>query len=185
MAAITLEELGLTQQDLQERVVQAVAAELLESVSFDEDDNEYRHKSSLRQQLDKVLQERIDAAVAALADDVCADALPEFLTKFVLHPTNSYGERRGEDIPFAEYITSRADEYLGEKVRDDGQKSDSYRNDKPLRTRLLWLVDEKLHASIDAAVKNALEGANNDLAARMQSAVVEAVGAVAASVKAG
>ena len=59
-----LEELGFTQEELQQKVIETICDRLLNTTTADEDGEPFIRPSTLQTKLDAVIKERIDVAVA-------------------------------------------------------------------------------------------------------------------------
>jgi hypothetical protein len=165
-AAITLESLGFTQDELRERVVESVVDRLMQRVYFDEDGEPAYGQSGLKQELEKAVKARIDAAVNALADKHILPNVTAYLENMCLQQTNQWGEAKGEKLTFVEYLVKRAEYYMQEQVDSSGKskaENDSYGwNGK--QTRITHLIHQHLHYSIETAMKDALNVALGSVA---------------------
>lgn len=65
---IDFEALGLTKEDLQERLIETLADRMLKSKGWDSDGDEISLPSSLRSQLEALITKRMDRAVQAAFD---------------------------------------------------------------------------------------------------------------------
>lgn len=175
--SIDLELLGITQEELQQRVVERIANALIvaQRETYDEDGEPVtlRNPSQFQHAVMGMLKEKIDETVAAIADREVMPKVGALIENFVIQKTNSYGEKRGEPVTFIEYLTSRADEYLRETVDSDGHTKDeargSYYGGKT--TRIAFMIDKHLHYHINAAMTKALETANSAIVGGIEQAV--------------
>jgi len=107
------------------------------------------------------LQERVQASMETVVvkhcDDVVGPILEKGVQDFVIQRTNRFGETKGADITFTEYITSLAKEWLQRSVDYQGNpvERESYRNEKA-QSRLTHLLNEHLHRRIGTAMKDAV-----------------------------
>ena len=176
---IDLDVLGMTQEELADRVVQRICDTVLEAVSTDEDEQEYTHASVWREALDELVTDRIDAKVEEMAAREVLPAVGEIIENLVLQSTTAWGERRGEPVTFIEYLIQRAEAYLKEEVTGDGKKPDSYSQSK--QKRISWMIDQHLHYSIEKAMKQALAEANSNIVAGLEETVKMKLAEIAAA----
>ena len=163
---MNLEELGLTKEEAQERVINHICDRLLLVVGFDDEGEEYgfNRPSTLAQKLDAKIKQRIDEGVAALAEKHILPNAVAYLEKLTLQSTNKWGEVKGQKLTFIEYLTERAEAYLTEVVSFQGKtkEEDGY-NFKGAQTRLTYIVNQHLQYSIETAMKKAVVEANKGL----------------------
>lgn len=184
MSAITLESLGFSQQELQERVVEKLCEQVLRSVGYDEDGDEIDVDSKLSQTIEKRVKAHIDATINGLAEKHVLPNVATYIENLTLQATNKWGERRGEKVTFIEYLTQRAEAYMQEEVNYEGKPkgTDSY-SWHGTQTRLTHMVNQHLHYSIETAMKNALQIANSAIAKGIEETVKIKLGEVTASLK--
>lgn len=170
----TLKMLGLTTDELTNRLIDKCVEQLLTGVSFDEEGDEWRSKSTLAHKLDERIKQHIDAAVATLADKHVLPKVSEYIEGLTLQTTNQWGEKRGQSVSFIEYLTVRADAYMREEVNYDGKSKaetgDNY-GFKVSGTRVASLINKHLNYSIESAMKAALANANSSIALGLEGAV--------------
>ena len=150
---INLEALGITSEELTDRIVESAVQRILE---FEGDVG-----GRIWQRLHQELESSIDAAVEKIGNEQL-DALVQSLVEGItLQQTNKWGEEKGESVTFIEYLTQRAETYMQELVDFDGKKPDYH--SRGSQTRITHLVERHLHYSIDSAVKAALKDVNSQL----------------------
>jgi len=167
--ALDLKELGLTQEELQERVVERICDTLLDGTGTDDYGEEHADLSPWRERLDGLVRQRIDAKVEEMA---CREVLPrvgEMIEGLVLHRTNEWGEKKGGHLTFIEYLVQRAEAYLREPVTRDGKRPDSYSG--ATQERIAHMVDQHLHDAIEKAMKEAVRTANDAIVAGLAETV--------------
>lgn len=187
---LTIEQLGFTKEELQERVVARICAQLLEATGYNpESDREFTAESVFRRALDAQVQEKIDATISALAEKHVLPNVASYIENLTLQETNKWGERRGTPVTFVEYLVQRAEAYMLEEVDWDGKTKsdrDSY-SWKKQGTRITHLIHQHLHFHIELAMKEALKVANGALAKGIQETVeaklAEIVGGIKAKVE--
>lgn len=161
--ALELAEIGLDQEALQERVVAAIVDRLLTTGSVDDEGDCYYRGSAFKNQLDKLIEERINATVAALAEKHVLPNVTSYIENLLLTETNKWGEKKGKAVTFIEYLVQRADAYMREQVDFDG-KSKEEKNDygqwSGKQTRITHLVHKHLQYSIESAMQQVMKDAN-------------------------
>lgn len=117
-----LESIGLTQEELQNRVVSAIVGRLLTTSAFDwEEDCEYPTNSQFSRKLTEGIQAAIDAKFESL---VASNIVPVIATKvdeLVIQRTNLWGEKKGAPVTFLEYLIERADQVMAEPLDKQGR----------------------------------------------------------------
>lgn len=169
---IDLEMLGLTKEELQARVIDGICSRLLEEIVPDSEDGERQQATRLENQLEKIIKERTDEAVATIADKYIIPNATQYLETLCLQETNKWGEKRGEKLSFIEYLVKRAEAYLTEEVNYEGKikGQNSYSWSKS-GTRVSYLVNQHLQYSIETAMKQAVAGANQVIVGGLEQAV--------------
>jgi predicted metal-dependent hydrolase len=185
MSAITLESLGFSQEELQERVVGRLCEQVLQSTGYDEDGDEYSVDSKLAKTLERRVKEHVDATINAMAEKHVLPNVSTYIENLTLQTTNRWGERQGKPVTFIEYLTQRAEAYMQEEVDFQGKPkgADSY-SWKGTQTRLTHMVHQHLHYSIESAMKDALQIANSAIATGIQETVKRKLAEVSAALKA-
>lgn len=180
----TLELIGMSKEQLQERLVERVARSVLETVYIEDVDDEYddedeltsrrhRTKSTFARELEEHVRKSIDAAVNKIAEERVLPNVTELIESTVLQRTNEWGEKVAEPITFVEYLAQRADAWLREKVNYEGktkQQVSSY-SFSASGTRIEFLIDKHLQHSIKSAMVQALRGLNESVTEGLAEAV--------------
>jgi hypothetical protein len=164
---LDLKMLGITQEDLQQRVVEAIVERTLNDRQWSEYHEEAESTpSSMKLAIEKNLRARIDAGIAAIAEKHVLPNVAEYLEGFCLQETNQWGEKKkGAPVTFIEYLVAKANEYMGEQVDYSGKtKGDGDYNWRGKQTRVTFLVNQHLQNNIEAAMKQALGDINQSIA---------------------
>lgn len=166
---ITLESLGFTKKQLQERVIETAVERLLTGVSYDEDGNTQSVDTKLYGKLQTLIKERIDETIRIFAEKNVLPKVTEYIETLILQKTNSWGEKEGKPFTFIEYLISRSENYMLEQVDSDGRSEAECRDGGKSwygskTNRITFLVNKNLHDNIETAMKNALVIANNSIA---------------------
>lgn len=169
---IDLAELGITKEDLQERVIEKMADNLLSDYGCDEDGEPSRSHSSLRKNLDDKITECIDKSVEQIAEKHVLPKVAQLMEAVILQKTNQWGEKQGKPTTFIEYLIERADFYMTEEVDEQGKtrKESSY-NFNPRQTRISHLIEKHLHYSIEKSMKAILQDGNKTLVKSIEETV--------------
>jgi hypothetical protein len=168
-----LQSIGLTQEELQSRVVAAITDQILTARFSDEDGNEQERQSKFKEELKKQAKDAIDAKVREIGEKYVIPQISEMVESISLEETNRWGEKTGKgSMTFIEYLTKKAEEYVQEPVNHDGKSksADNY-NWSPKSTRIVYLINNHLQFSIQTAMKNALDTANKSIVGGLEAAV--------------
>lgn len=184
----TLQTLGFSIEQLQQRVVDQICDTLLSCRHEDEDgESSFYGSSEFKRKLDAEIKKRIDETINALAEKHVLPNVAEYIENLTIQQTNEWGEKRGESITFIEYLTKRAQAYMQEKVNHEGKTKDengSYSwNAK--QTRITHLVEKHLHFSIEKAMKESLSIATGEIAKGIHETTRLKLNEIAASLKVG
>lgn len=186
---ITLESLGLTQADLQERIVERCADQLLSGKEYDEDGNVEFADTKFKRELEERVRQHASKAITALFDTHVAPKVTDFIETLTLQETNKWGEKTGKPVTFIEYLVSRADAYIREDVNHDGKSKeenrDSYSGWSKSTTRIAYMINRHLQYSIQMMVEGALKEANKSFAGGIEQALKTQLAVVLDKVKVG
>ena len=175
---ISLESLGLTTEQMQDRLIEAMIDRFLTSRVSDEDGEPVVVASRFKDAVQKAIAERVDASVERLIAPALEGGVGSYLSTFRIQHTSIYGEPKREPETITEYIVRRANEYLTEGVdwqgrtKEDVRKSgSSYGSHRSETTRVAFLIDKRLNEEIAQAMKQALASANDAITNGLKSAV--------------
>lgn len=172
MNEITLESLGLTRDDICDRVVDRLCGEL---GSYEDFEGQVQGK----------VREAVDAAVSKMADEHILPNVHQYLENLCLQETNRWGEAKGKPVTFIEYLVQRAEAWMTEKVDYQGKaktERDSY-SWRENGTRVEFMIHEHLQYSISTAMKQALADANKTIVGGLQEAVKVKLNEIARKLK--
>lgn len=185
--ALTLESLGLSQEEITTRVVDRMVDRLLTAYDYDEDGKE---APSGPTKFMTALQQQVKAKVDQAIEDIAAkNVLPNvagYVETLCMQETNKWGEKTGKAQTFTEYLVARAEKYLTEEVNYEGQSQAEARDSygwRKSQTRVSHLVHKHLQYSIDTAMKAALANANSAIVGGLEQAVKIKLNEVAAALK--
>jgi hypothetical protein len=177
MTTVNLEALGISKEELTNKLLDRLVEDFTTEPAWDHEDGaEYRKRSTMSEQITKQIKAHIDAEVQRLGDQHVLPRVTEIIEGLVIQTTNSYGEKRGEPVTFIEYLISAADAYMREDVDYNGKPRarDSYNWSKH-STRITYMVDKHLQYSIEIAMKKALADANSAIVGGLEAAVKHAL----------
>lgn len=184
MTALTLEALGLTSQEITDRIVDRYVEQLRLTMTTDEDGDPVAHASAFDRAMQKRIADRIDAEVTRLAEAHVLPKIPSMVENLTLQETTRWGAPVGEPVSFIDYLVKKAEEFITEKVdfqgRAKGQDSFSWNG---TQTRISHMVHQHLHYEIEKAMKQALANANAVIVGGLEQAVKTKLAEVAASLK--
>lgn len=182
---MNLADLGFTKEELQQRVVEHIAAQVMQGNFHDEDGEEFKADSVFARNLQAEVQKKIDATITALAEKHVLPNVSAYIENLTLQTTNKWGEKVGKPVSFIEYLTQRAEAYMQEKVNFEGktQEENGSFSWNGTQTRITHLIHQHLHYSIDTAMKAALKDANGHIVKGIEEAVKIKLGEVLAALK--
>jgi hypothetical protein len=144
-----LQTIGLTQDDLKDRIIDQACEELLRGKGADED----RFESTLARALGSKIEKRIAATADAFVDKTVGPHVAKYIDQTLLQPTDNWGNNKGTPKTFAEYVIERFNAYLKERVTPSGQTA-GYRENTVERGA--WLVTQHISAAIDKIIKDSI-----------------------------
>lgn len=172
-----LKDLGLTQEQITEAVVNKISSDLLQKPikGIDEDTGEEYddYENTLYyQELRKQIKAKIDTTIETIIDKSVLPNAEKQINNIILQPTNRWGESKGEPLSFVEYLTKRAEEFMLEDVNFQGKtkKQESYSWQKN-GTRIEYMIHCYLQYHIESWAKKALTEANKTIIDGLQKAV--------------
>jgi len=181
---LTLEQLGLSQDDLAAKLVDRIAENLLTSLDYDEEGGEWRSKSPFAKKLDKMIKDRLDVIINDMAGKHVLPVVNELVENITLQETNKWGEKRGTPVSFKEYLVQRAEAWMTEQVNFEGKPkgTDSY-SWSPHGTRVSHMIHKHLEYEIGTAMKGAMQNATTSIAKGLHDAVKIQINEVASRLR--
>lgn len=183
----SLEALGITKEDLTDRIVDKAVDDLLNSTGFDpESDSETRYESRFKKEIQTRIQQAVDTKIAALAAEHLIPRIGQMIEAANLQKTNAYGEKKGEPMSFIEYIAARAQAYMSEDVdinaKSKDESGDSY-HWRSCGPRLTVLMRNYIRDTLETHAKAAITDVNKVIAKNMEKAARDAITSAAAALK--
>lgn len=187
----TLEALGVSPEELGNRIVNQAVEALLSSTGFNPDtEEETRYESRFKREIEARIQKAVDEKIAALAAVHLLPRVGEMIEQADMRKTNNYGEPKGPSLTFKEYIASRAESYMSEDVNNEGYSQEEYtakgrygsdwRKSGP---RLMVLMKNYIHSHLEDHAKAAVNDVNKAIAKGLSAAAQQAITAAANSIK--
>jgi len=183
----TLEALGISKEDLAQRVIEQCVESLLNSTGFNpETDEETRYASRFKREIEARLMKAVDDKIAALAAVHIVPRVGEMIEQANMGKTNGYGEAKSPPMTFKEYIAYRAESYMSENVNTRGlskaEDGDSY-NWKSEGPRLTVLMRRYIRDTLETHAKAAMTDVNKVIAKNIEKAALSAITSAAAAMK--
>lgn len=185
MPELTLESLGLDQDKLADKLVDRLAQNMLTSIGYDEDGDDWFGTSPFAKKLNDMVKARLDRVVSELADKHVLPRVNEMVEGLVLQQTNQWGEKVGKTVTFIEYLTQRADMWMREEVNYEGKvkgENGSFSWNKK-GTRVEFLIDKHLQYNIERAMLAAVGEAHKSITEGLKEAVNIKLGQIAVQLK--
>jgi len=172
--SITIQDLGLTKEELTNRVIDKIVSQIMEDSFPDlETDYERFQDSQFAKKLSKQVEEKINQTIAIIADKHILPNAAEYIENVTFQRTNEWGEKKGDGVTFKEYLAHSAQNYLSEKVDYDGKskpESGGY-SWSGKQTRITHLVHKHLQYTIESIMKDAVKSANESIVGGIEAAV--------------
>lgn len=168
----TCEQIGITQEELQERVVDGLVERILGQPVEDDEGRVLRR--TVMDEAEKRATEAINAKVDAIAAAHILPRIEAMIEGLVLQQTNKWGEKTGEPLTFVEYLIERAEQFIKAPVDFEGKAKDEkgYGGSwKPSTSRVAFMIERHLQYSIETALETVLKDANSKLAEGIEQAV--------------
>jgi hypothetical protein len=178
---ITLESLGFTKEDLQERVVENLCEQVLHSKGCDEDGGTTTFESTLARQLGDKIEKKLSAIADAFCEQKVGPRVLEYINQTLLTPTDRWGQQKSAPLTFAEYVTNRIDMYLKEKVDLRGSAA-GYSSDSKTE-RGAWLVWQGITAAVNDIIKGSVSQALDTIKGGIEAEIKTSLAKTFATVK--
>lgn len=172
MTELTLEALGFTKEELQQRVIDQLCEQIFESKTFDEYGDDVTVPSSFSKRINERVATHVTEQINAIAEKHVLPSVTTYIETLCLQETNKWGEKTGKKKTFIEYLVERADAYIREDVNYEGKSKgeNSYSWSKNT-TRITYLINKHLQYSIHTAMTAALKTANEAIVGGIEKAV--------------
>ena len=159
-------ELGISQEELREQIINRAAERLVEH---------FVHEDDARAAMDSIVRDATKAVVEQVASETVEPLVQGQIEEIALQRTNQWGEAQGEAVTFTEYLVQRAERYMVEPVNYKGETKAEARgmgwNHRDTQARLAYMIDKHLQYSIKTAVEDALKNLNTALGQSLANTV--------------
>ena len=182
----TLEALGISPEDLGNRIVDQCVEALLNSTGFNPDtEEETRYESRFKREIEARIQKAVDEKIATLAAVHLIPKVGEMIEMADMRKTNAYGEAKTPPMTFKEYIAHRAEEYMSEAVNIRGLSNaeDNNYQWQAAGPRLTILMRIYIRETLEKHAKAAITDVNKVIAKNIETAARDAINAAASSLK--
>lgn len=186
MTAITIEALGLSRDELAERILDKAVSEMLSMQTYDEDGEPFGSKNTaFANALQAKIKQRIDTAIDEIAAKNVLPNVGAYVESLVLQETTKWGAKVGQPVTFIEYLVQRAEAYMTEHVNYEGRsKSEAGGYSwSASQTRVAHMIHKHLHYEIESAMKQALADVNKSVAKGLHETVRISLNEAAAKLK--
>ena len=182
----TLEALGISPEDLGNRIVDQCVEALLNSTGFNPDtEEETRYESRFKREIEARIQKAVDEKIATLAAVHLIPKVGEMIEMTDMHKTNAYNEAKTPPMTFKEYIAHRAEEYMSEAVNIRGlsKAEDNNYQWQVAGPRLTILMRIYIRETLEKHAKAAITDVNKVIAKNIETAARDAITAAASALK--
>jgi len=181
-------DLGLTQEQLQERVIERMCEMVMSQEQSDDGDYHYVTNSAFSKALHEKLKEGIEADVTRLANVHVLPHVTQFIEDLQFQRTSKWGEADGKPFSFTEYLVERAKAYMAEEVDHNGKvrpnRGDYSHNSWSAESgRLAYLMDKRLRHEIASAIKQILGAANETVVESIKTTIEAQVKQIVGKIK--
>ena len=152
-----LQEFGFTKEEIEQKVVEKIANDLLTEYFYDSETGQEPRATHLAAKFHEIIKKYVDRQLNKLAEEYIVPHVRELIEGVALQATNQWGEKVGSPKTFIEYLTESAQAYLQQPVDFQGKPLESGGYRSQTQTRLVHLVHEHFHYSIENAMKDAVE----------------------------
>lgn len=187
----TLKALGISPEELGQRIVDQAVEALLNTTGFNPDTEEETHyESRFKREIEARVQKVVDQKIAALAAVHIIPRVGEMIEQADMRRTNGYGEAKSPPMTFKEYIAYRAEVYMTEDVDYHGKskadleaRNESTYNWRSCGPRLTVLMRNYIRDSLEKQATAAITDVNKVIAKNIEQAARDAITAAAGALK--
>lgn len=182
----TLESLGVSVEELTQRIVDQAVEQLLSYTGFDEDgEPSGTYATKFKKKIEEKIMEAVNSKIAAIAEEHLIPRVGEMIEQADMRQTNRYGEPVTPKLTFKEFIAQRAESYMSEDVDYHGKSKTesgdySWRSSGP---RLTVLMQSYIRQTLEDHAKGAVSDVNKVIAKNIEKAAVDAIKQAADNLK--
>lgn len=181
-----LEALGISRDDIIEKVIERCVDAIMNTKYYDAEDGEpYSARNDVEKRITELCKKRVDERVQEIAEAHILPNVSERIESICLQETTKWGEKVGKPLTFIEYLVHRADTYLTEPVSYDGKsKSEAGGYSwSGTQSRITYMIHHHLQYSISTAMKDAVSHVNAALSKGLQETVRLQINEIVSSLK--
>jgi hypothetical protein len=182
MNPIDLKSIGITEEELQQRVVDAIVNRMLSSTAFNYDEGQsFTTASPVYRKIQESIKSAIDAKFDMFFESHVCPLVGTKIDDLVIQKTNEWGEKRGEPVTFLEYLIEQAEKHLNEPLdargRTRSQCAATRDSFNPVRgsTRLANAIDQKIAMHLEQCVTIVVRDATDKVGTAMQDVLKNAL----------
>lgn len=180
----TLTELGFTKEDIEQKLIEKIADDLMQEYVYETDTGaSYPENSRLARRFLEVIKKHVDKQMERLAEEYVVPRVGELIQSVAINHTNAHGETTRPAETFVEYLSRMAKNYLSQPVDYEGKPIELSHYNRQEQTRLIHLVNKHLHYSVENAMKDAVEIVKKQLGASLEETVKMKLGQIASNLK--
>jgi len=187
MDIATLEALGISPEELGNRIVEQCVDALLNSTGFNPDtEEETRYESRFKREIEARIQKAVDEKIGDLAAVHLIPRVGEMIESADMRETNRYGEPKSPPMTFKEYIAYRAEAYMSEDVNYHGKSKAEDRDGYNWRSegpRLTVLMRSYIRETLEKHAAAAVNDVNKVIAKNIEKAARDAITAATTALK--
>lgn len=178
---IPFEALGISRDELINKIVDAAVEDLLSSVSTDDEGNSYKMSSRLREDFNTELTKRISSTVSGLVDSLVT---PEYIRTTTFPRYSKYGEKKGDPLTFKEFVEQCVNKILDSRIDDSGKilEPGSYGYDRG-KHFMSGLVEKTIERELREAIQKGLINIQQEVTNALKAAATEIITKITASIK--
>lgn len=183
---LDLAALGISKEDLLDRVVERITESILDQYRTDEfGTRHYVGKSDFVKELDKKIQGVYDEQVNKILTADYAPIIEQKLSAHIFQMTNEYGEPKGTPMTVTEFFKTRIDKFLSEKVDEKGKSKEEYKDSydrnsfRGTTPRLAYHIDKTIASWMQQSIAEVVKAAHTNIAVAIQETVRQQLAVVA------
>ncbi len=163
-----LKALGLTEDDVLNKLVDKLCERML--------DNKGDYKSDFEKRIEGAMKKRVDEVMEKAMTKHILPNVTKMVDGIILEETNRWGERLGKKFTFIEYLVQRVDSYIREEVDYQGKPKDKDAYQwRANSTRIVHMINEHLSWHISQAMKQAMDSATGSIKKGLEEAAKIAI----------
>lgn len=179
----SLQELGFTREEIEQKVVEKIAADMLTEFVYDAETGMEPHDTHLAVRFRDIIRKHVERQLNKLAEEYVVPNIREIIESVRLTPTNQWGESVGPAQTWTEYLAASAKNYLEQPVDYDGKPTERNSYGRNTQTRLTHLIHQHLHYSIESAMKGAVDQIKASISPALEQTCKLKLNEIAASLK--